>query len=36
MTLLLFCAEVKRESDCSVGEEREEGKSVGKIAGISV
>ena len=30
MTLLLFCAEVERESDFSVGEKREEGKSVGK------
>ena len=36
MTLLLFCAEVERESDFSVGEKREEGKSAGKIAGISV
>jgi len=36
MTLLLFCAEVERESDFSVGEKREEGKSAGNIAGISV
>ena len=29
LTLLLFCAEVEEERDRSVGEDREEGKSVG-------